>query len=168
MHRRWTCASHAVTLRHVHNDLTPKQQLALAALLTGATDAVAAERAGVARETVTRWKHGHPAFAAELSRRGAEVTNGVVRELRDLAPLALDAVRACLTSAPAGVRLRAAELVLAAKPASHSIGAFEPDAELPLGVRLGLLLDGLSNDELDEVAANGRLPDRLRGVPGPD
>jgi len=47
--------------------ITPRQQQALHALLTGATDTEAAEAANVTRETVNRWRHRDANFVAALS-----------------------------------------------------------------------------------------------------
>jgi transposase-like protein len=46
--------------------VTPRQQIAAEALAGGATHAVAAEAAGVARETVTKWAGHHHGFRAAL------------------------------------------------------------------------------------------------------
>ena len=48
-------------LREALLSLTPAQQVAIEALVAGATHAVAAEETGVSRETVTRWISNHPA-----------------------------------------------------------------------------------------------------------
>jgi hypothetical protein len=48
------------------------QSLAVAALAGGATVGAAAGKAGVARETVSRWLHGDPRFIAELQAARAE------------------------------------------------------------------------------------------------
>jgi hypothetical protein len=54
--------------------ISPAQSLAVAALASGATVTEAAERAGVARETVSRWVHGDPDFIAELQNTRAEMS----------------------------------------------------------------------------------------------
>jgi len=48
--------------------LSTKQQKALEALLSGASDAAAAAAAGVVSQTVWRWRNDDPVFAAELDR----------------------------------------------------------------------------------------------------
>ena len=48
--------------------LSTKQQKALEALLSGASDAAAAAAAGVVSQTVWTWRNKHPEFAAELDR----------------------------------------------------------------------------------------------------
>jgi hypothetical protein len=53
--------------------ISATQALALEALLKGASISKAAQEAGVARETVSRWVHHDPAFAAELQNARAEL-----------------------------------------------------------------------------------------------
>ena len=62
--------SHNVTLSMV---ISPAQSLAVAALVNGSTITQAAEKAGVTRETVSRWMHGNPVFIAELQNTRAEI-----------------------------------------------------------------------------------------------
>ncbi len=55
--------------------ISAAQSLAVEALASGSTVTEAAERAGVARETVSRWVHRDPELIAELqNRRGNEGT----------------------------------------------------------------------------------------------
>ena len=56
--------------------VSPAQLLAVAALVNGSTVTQAAEKAGVARETVSRWVHRDPAFIAELQNTRAEIAAG--------------------------------------------------------------------------------------------
>jgi cephalosporin hydroxylase len=58
--------SDIATLREHLSTLTPSQVLAVSALTGGSTHAEAAQVAGVARETVSRWIARHPAFRATL------------------------------------------------------------------------------------------------------
>jgi hypothetical protein len=53
-------------------EISPVQSLAIAALTGGATVSAAAAKAGVARETVSRWLHGDPVFIAELQAARSE------------------------------------------------------------------------------------------------
>jgi hypothetical protein len=53
--------------------ISAAQSLAVEALASGSTVTEAAERAGVVRETVSRWVHGDPEFIAELQNRRAEM-----------------------------------------------------------------------------------------------
>lgn len=58
----------AARLRAALVELTPAQAVAVEAIATGSTHAEAAEAAGVARETVTRWSNHHPGFQVALDR----------------------------------------------------------------------------------------------------
>jgi hypothetical protein len=53
--------------------ISPAQSLAVAALSSGSSVTAAAQAAGVARETVSRWAHHNPAFIAELQNARAEI-----------------------------------------------------------------------------------------------
>ena len=67
--RTWTMSQN-VTLSTM---ISPAQQTAITALVSGSTVTVAAGKAGVARETVSRWLHRDPAFMAELQNSRAEM-----------------------------------------------------------------------------------------------
>jgi hypothetical protein len=53
--------------------ISPTQELALQALVSGGSVTTAAKEAGVARETVSRWIHRDPVFLAELQNIRAEL-----------------------------------------------------------------------------------------------
>jgi hypothetical protein len=53
--------------------LTPQKELAITLLLAGKTDQEAAIAAGVARETICRWRSRCPFFEAEFNRRRREI-----------------------------------------------------------------------------------------------
>jgi aryl-alcohol dehydrogenase-like predicted oxidoreductase len=76
----------------VLREVNDRQRLAIEALLTGATHAEAAEKAGVHRVTVSSWATKHPGFQAELNRRRREVRERSASRLRELDVAALDAV----------------------------------------------------------------------------
>jgi len=61
-----------ITKNH-KKSLSPDQELAIASLMSGATDQEAAKAAGVSRETVNRWRNHDPFFQAELNRRQREI-----------------------------------------------------------------------------------------------
>lgn len=92
----------------------PKQELAINALLMGATDREAAERAGVRRETVHRWKHADPYFIAELARRRTEAWDAQREALRGLLAKAVGVLDNAMSDQSSTVRLRAASTVLRA------------------------------------------------------
>ena len=93
--------------------ISPAQSLAVAALVNGSTVTQAAEEAGVARETVSRWVHRDPAFIAELQNTRAEIAAGTRCALEALGVQAIatlaDALR---NSYMQPTRLRAACAVL--------------------------------------------------------
>jgi hypothetical protein len=53
-------------LRVVLTSLSPSQQVAVEALVSGSTHSAAAKAAGVSRETVSRWVGHHPAVRAAI------------------------------------------------------------------------------------------------------
>jgi len=62
--------------------VTPRQERAIRALLTGATDAEAAAAAGVSRETCNRWRHRNADFIAAMN----EARNTLAADFRDGLP----------------------------------------------------------------------------------
>lgn len=94
-------------------ELTPKQRKAVEALLTQGDVQAAADHAGCNRTTLYRWLK-EPTFKAAL--REAEVTalDSLARELVTLAGVATATIKTVMTNpiAHAGLRLRAAEIVL--------------------------------------------------------
>lgn len=66
--------------------LSIEQQNAIGLLITGLTDREVAERVGVRRETVTKWRLYHPAFRAELNRIRKGLWEQGVDRLRNLVP----------------------------------------------------------------------------------
>lgn len=102
--------------------VTPRQQRALQALLTGATDAEAGQIAKVSRETVCRWRRGDADFAAALNEARLSAFEGLKDAIRSLVPEAIGALREAL--ADEGQRLKAAEMVL--KHAAEPYGPTDP------------------------------------------
>ena len=72
--------------------VNPPKQAAAEALAIGATHAEAAEAAGVARETVSRWAAHHPGFQAAYALYRAALTDAKATRLRRIHEKALDAV----------------------------------------------------------------------------
>src|SRR5436190_560435 len=64
--------------------VSPSQELAIAALLTGATHTKAAETAGVHRVTVTRWVQHHAGFRATFNQHLEELRDSQRHRLRSL------------------------------------------------------------------------------------
>lgn len=77
--------------------LTSSQLLAVAALVEGLTDGEVAEKAGVSRQTVSRWKLHHPLFIAALNLKRRVLWAGSSDGMRSLVPLAVKRLRRELT-----------------------------------------------------------------------
>ena len=88
--------------------LTPAQEAVIDHLLAGKSQAEAAALAGVAAETVSRWKRDNVLFVATWQNRRRQVWDAHAQRLRNLAGRALDVVEAGLDDGD----LRAAALVL--------------------------------------------------------
>ena len=85
--------------------LTVAQQNAVDLLVTGLNDRAAAERLGLSRETVTRWRNYDPAFQATLNERRAALWTCAADGIRAAVPLALETVREQLDIGPRRDRL---------------------------------------------------------------
>ena len=72
--------------------LSIQQQNAIDLLVTGCSDRETADKAGVTRSTVTRWRLYHPAFRAELNAQRAAVWGQARERLRALIPEAVEAI----------------------------------------------------------------------------
>lgn len=96
------------------DQLTPRQLRAVEALLAFGEVTRAADAVGVNRATIRRWRQT-PAFDAALRAAEAEALDGVGRRLTRLSAAALDVIDQVLADAgaPAALRIRAADLVLA-------------------------------------------------------
>jgi hypothetical protein len=70
--------------------LSVQQQNAIDLLVTGCSDRETADKVGVTRSTVTRWRLYHPAFRAELNAQRAAVWGQAREKLRALIPEAVD------------------------------------------------------------------------------
>ncbi len=95
--------------------LTPAQEVVIAQLLAGKTQADAAQEAGLRPEQVSRWKSSDPVFIAEFNRRTLELWESNRAELLDLAREARKTLRNLLTSENDSIRLRAAVSILNAQ-----------------------------------------------------
>lgn len=89
-------------------ELTPAQDLALAALLTGQTQEAAAAVAGVTRQTVSEWARRDSLFVATLNQRRQALWDGYADRLRGLVGKAIDTVEAGLDSPDERAKLAAA------------------------------------------------------------
>jgi transposase-like protein len=71
-------------------DLSPQQETAVDLLAAGATVTEAAEKLGVARQTVSEWRNHNRSFQAALNERRGELWSSTTDRLRALVPPALD------------------------------------------------------------------------------
>jgi len=104
--------------RHESTDMTAvlsaPQETALLALAEGATQGEAADRAGVTRETVSRWLRDDPEFAAALNAVRKAVWEASVDRLRLLALKSTEVLAKLLDSDDPRMRLAAAQTALRA------------------------------------------------------
>ena len=75
---------------------SPKQDQAIALLITGKTVTEVAEVVEVTRQTVSEWLHHHPGFQATLHQRQRELWHEASEQLRALIPKALEVVTQAL------------------------------------------------------------------------
>jgi hypothetical protein len=99
------------TKRDTVRVLAPEQVVGIMALVEGASDEAAADRAGVARSTLSRWK-GEPAFMARLNTEIQESWDTHRARLSALQCRALDVVAGALDGDDVGLSLKAALAVL--------------------------------------------------------
>lgn len=94
-------------------NLTPRQQRAVRALLTTPDMAAAAKEAAVSRETVYKWMQV-PAFSTALHAAEADALAAVSRRLVRLADTAATTLEAAMRdeATPIATRVRAADAVL--------------------------------------------------------
>ena len=95
--------------------LTPPQDHVLALISAGSTISDAAQSAGVHRNTVHNWINSAPHFRLALTRARESKALFWQDESERLAAAAIDTIRSLMTEAstPAGVRLKAAQSILA-------------------------------------------------------
>jgi hypothetical protein len=86
-------------------------------------DGEVAERLGVARSTVWRWRTADPGFVAELNRRREELWRGSCDRLRAMLPDALDVLEEAVA---AGDRQAALALVKLARLGEVDLGRVGP------------------------------------------
>ena len=85
--------------RHPADGLSVAQLAAVDALLAGATDAEAADAAGVTRQTVCVWRLHHPAVVAALNAGRRDLWERSADRLRSLVPKAIDVLEVQLGAA---------------------------------------------------------------------
>ena len=93
--------------------LSAPQAAAVGHLLAGKSGRDTAGLVGVSEETVSRWRHTSPAFAAAMNVARHELHNEQLDSLRQLRRRALDALDGLLDAEDTAVKLKAVGLVLA-------------------------------------------------------
>jgi uncharacterized protein YchJ len=96
-----------------HN-LSPAQEQVISHLSSGNSFSVAAEAAGVHRNTILNWRRSVPAFSSEFERAAREQAQAWQEEAMNAVPLATQTITAVLNdpAAPIALRLRAAGMIL--------------------------------------------------------
>lgn len=89
------------------------QTAAVAAILTGATDADAADAAGVSRQTVCGWRLHHPAVVGALGAGRRDIWDNAADRLRALLPTAVAVLEVALDNPLPDPQTALAELRLA-------------------------------------------------------
>lgn len=93
-------------------ELSPKQEIAISALVIGLSDRAAAEHAGVHRVTVARWRLYDDTFRAAYIERLADIWTDAAEHLRALVPQAVDTLHHLLECGDDRTRLRAANEIV--------------------------------------------------------
>jgi leucyl aminopeptidase len=92
--------------------LSPSQELAIDAILSGKRDRQVAEIVGVTRQTVNEWRNKNLLFAEELARRRQEIFAETHKRLQILSEKAIDVLEANLECDNPKVAVQAAQLIL--------------------------------------------------------
>jgi hypothetical protein len=141
-------------------ETSERQEIAINALLEGATHAVAAERAGVHRVTVSNWAARHPAFRAELNRRRNERAEERFARLRELDERALEAAASRLEAADPEFAMKWLKFRGPNATVLSATGPTSPDAVIDELV--AERAERAQRDEFDRLLAPGPNRDRLR------
>lgn len=96
MARRPVTNGHESSHQDAASRLAIEQQNAIDLLIQGKPDHAVAAAVGVARETVTRWRHENPYFVAELNRQRKAVWGTAQERLRGLVHKAVDILEKAL------------------------------------------------------------------------
>jgi hypothetical protein len=112
---------HKISQLASYKPLTPEQENAIDLLIMGKPDREVAESLGIARETVTRWRHERPVFIAELNRRRQALWAEHHERLRALVGQAVEVIE----QAVCGGNLKAAVELLKIVKVHGEVGAPE-------------------------------------------
>ena len=95
-----------------NNRLNDRQHLAIEMMLAGGSTREIAEKVGVGRQTISRWRNQDEEFIEELQRRRRAQFNGVADKLRALLDPAVDVLAEQLNDRYDRTRFRAASTLL--------------------------------------------------------
>ncbi len=135
--------------------LSARKERAIGALVIGMTDAEAAEKAGVHRVTVTRWRLYDDAFRAALTDRLSGLWETCLFHLRALVPQAIGTIQYVMECGDDRVRLQAALGLMKLLARFHVPTDRGPVREF----------DDLLPEEEDELRAESRVQPAPKLVP---
>ena len=112
-------------------EVTDRQSIAIDALVSGATQREAAEKAGVQRTTVTAWCNHHIAFKAERNQRRQDRTEAAGEQFQETLCAALVHLGEKVREGDTG----AAMAIVKAVGVGHLLDAVKPGPTDPAAVR---------------------------------
>jgi hypothetical protein len=113
-----------------YKPLTPEQENAVDLLILGKPDREVADTLGFARETVTRWRHEHPVFIAELNRRRQALWVEHHERLRALVGQAVEVIEQAVCGGNLKAAVELLKIVKVHGAVNAPEGATEPEAVL--------------------------------------
>jgi hypothetical protein len=126
--------------------VSDKQSIAIDALVSGALQWEAAEKAGVQRTTVTAWCNHHIAFIAERNQRRQDRVEAAGEQLQETLCAALVHLGEKVREGDTG----AAVTIVKAVGVGHLLDAARPGPTTPMGVHQDLAAD-LKSDLVGEM-----------------
>ena len=127
-------------------EVSDRQSIAIDALVSGATQQEAAEKAGVQRTTVTEWCNKNIIFIAEWNRRRKQRLAAAGERLHEVTVAALDAVMESIRDGDIAAALALIRIV----GVEHLVRAAQPGPTTPMGVHQDLAAD-LKSDLVGEM-----------------
>ena len=127
-------------------EVSDRQSIAIDALVSGATQQEAAEKAGVQRSTVTAWCNKNIVFIAEWNRRRKQRLAAAGERLHEVTVAALDAVAESINDGDTA----AAQTFIRIVGGEHLLSAAQPGPTSPMGVHQDLAAD-LRSDLFGEM-----------------
>ncbi len=121
--------------------LTNEQTATLALLVSGLSPSAAGKQLGLARETISRWRHHHPVFREEYERQVKDVRGEALERVALLASEAIDELCKLLQDDDPRIRCDVIRMIL---QATRIIG---PETKVKVEVDSGALRS-LSSEQL--------------------